>query len=246
MIESLKRSFDSFSRHPFIFVWGSLVYILMLIVFLLAAVGFFLLYFIISSIFGLPMGITEIPTLIVAGVLGFILLFFLSGLSAGLSMTYHKAITKSKTCFVEFYDYAVRRSPVVFGVLLLRDFITILIVGPVIGLFVFFLEDIEYMDMLVGLYALFSVFVVHMLFTPAIIAAGAFNDDLFSSLKKGFQLIKSRHINFIGLYIVFAIGWFMNFIPLIQLFSLFFFYPLAYTALIVMMEKGNWSGQARG
>jgi hypothetical protein len=213
----------------------------MLLVFALAAIGLFLIYFIISSIFDLPMGITEIPTLIVAGLLGFLFLVFLSGLSAGLSMTYQRAITKSKTSLLEFYDYAVRKAPVVFGITLLRDFLSFLVIGPAIGIFIFFLEDIEYMDYITGIYVLFCIFIIHMLFTPSIIAAGAFNDNLFGALRKGFKLIRQKHINFIGLYIIFAIAWVMNFVPVIQLFSLFFIYPLAYTALIVMMEKGSWS-----
>ncbi|MFH1394245.1 MAG: hypothetical protein ABII71_05605 [Candidatus Micrarchaeota archaeon] len=235
MLKSLNKSFNAYKKHPFIFIWGSLIYILMLVVFLLAAIGFFLIYFMGASLANVPVDIDEIPTMIVLGLIIFVFLYFISGLSAGLAMTYRKALTTNRTSLAEFYAYAIRKAPVMFGILILRDVLTLLVVGPAAAVYFFFLENVEFMDAVLAIYALFWIFVFHCIFTPAFVAAGAFDESLFQSMHRAFRTLKTKHISYIGLFIVFALMWLLNFIPLIQLATLFFLYPVIYTAIIVMM-----------
>ncbi len=239
MFNSLKKSFEAYKKHPFIFVWGSLVYLLMLVVFTLAAVGLFLIYFMISALTNTPVGPEEPITLAVVGVTVLILAYFLSGLSAGLSMTYQKALTTSKTSLAEFYGYALQKAPVVFEILLIRDLLSLLIIGPAVAVYFYFLENMQYMDWVLGIYVLFWIFVLHFLFTPAFISAGAFNKGLYASMRQAFRLIRKKHANYLGLFILFALFWLLNFVPLVQLVTLFFLYPVAYAAIVSMMENYN-------
>lgn len=239
LIGSLRRSFYAYMKHPFIFIWGSLVYLLMLAVFFMAAVGFFIIYFMLSSMLNVPIGPDQIPTMVVGAFITIDFMYFLGGLSAGLFMTYNKALTKNKTSLAEFYGYALHKAPTMFGVLVIREFLTLLVLGPVIALYVVFLSNIEYMDYMLYAYILFWVFVLHFLFTPAFIGAGAFGYGLFPALNHAFSLIRKRHVNYLGLFILFAIVWFLNFVPLVQLVTLFFLYPILVTALVSMMAGGS-------
>jgi len=237
LIKSLSNSFEAYKKHPFIFIWGSLVYILMLVVFFMAAVGFFLIYFMVSSLVGVPVDIYEIPTMVVLGLVGLAFLYFLSGLSAGLSMTYQKALTQAKTSLADFYAYSLSKAPVMFEILIIRDVLTLLVIGPAIAIYIYFLAEFEFTDVIIGAYSLFWIFVIHCIFTPALMAGGAFRKGLFASMRRAFVLLRKKHINYLGLFILFAFAWVLNFIPFLQLVSLFFIYPVVYAAIISMMEK---------
>ena len=80
-------------------------------------------------------------------------------------------------------------------------------------------------------------FVLHMLFTPSFLLAGGFGTSMFGSLKLSFDFFKQKHVFFVGLYILFAFVWLFNFIPIIQIATIFFLYPLVYTAMIIMIKN---------
>lgn len=236
MFGSLKKSADAYKKHPFIFIWGSLVYLLMLVVFFLAALGFFLVYFIVSALIDIPVDINTLPTQIVIGLILFAFIYFLNGLTAGLTMTYHDALTKNKTSLADFYGFALRVAPTMFEIMLIREILSVLVIAPVLAVYYYFLQDIAYMDYLFYIYVLFCLFMLHFIFTPAFISGGALGTGLFASLKRAFHVLRRRHVNYLGLFILFAIVWFLNFVPLVQLLTLFFVYPLVYTGLIVLVE----------
>lgn len=239
LLDSLRRAFNAYTRHPFIFVWGSLVYLLMLLVFALATFGFFVLFFMAASLLGVTVDFGQLPTQVAAAVIAVVFMYFNGGLNAGLAMTYHKALTKNKTSLAEFYAFAMHKAPEMFGILLVREFLTLLLVGPAVAVYVFFLQGVEFADYLLYTYALGWVFVLHCLFTPAFIAAGAFGKNMFAAMRHAFYFMKAKHVNYIGLFILFAFVWLMNFIPLVQFATLFFAYPLVYAALIQMMESSE-------
>jgi hypothetical protein len=190
----------------------------------------------ISSLVNIPVDLEELPTLFIIALITIALMYFLSGLSAGLFMTYNKALTKSKTSLAEFYAYALHKAPVMFKILLIREFITLLVLVPAIAIYIYFLENIEYMDVVLYIYTLLWIAIIHFVFTPAFLAGGAYGNGLFASLNHAFELIKKMHVRYFGLFVVFAIVWFLNFIPLIQLATLLFAYPVVTTAIIIMME----------
>jgi hypothetical protein len=100
----------------------------------------------------------------------------------------------------------------------------------------FFLNGVEFMDVLTGMYVLSVTFVIHLIFTPAFLSAGALDTGLFSSMKHAFEFMRRRHIFFITLYSLFAVVWFLNFVPFVQFITIFFAYPVLYAAMIVMFE----------
>ena len=237
MIDSLRKAFSAYTKRPFLFVWGSLMYVFMLIIFFFAALAFLLAYFLFLSVIGQPFDLKSIPTLVVLGIIGLVFKFFASGLNASLARTYHSALWKQKTTITAFYTYALERSLQNFAILVIRDVFWLLLAGPFIAAYVFFLSTIQYMDVLIGLIVATITFVIHMLFTPALLSSGAFTTGLYSSLLHGLNLLKRKHVMFVGLYIIFAVFWLLNFVPFVQLVTIFFLYPIAYSALILMMEN---------
>jgi hypothetical protein len=124
-----------------------------------------------------------------------------------------------------------------FGIMLLRDLLWLLLAGPGIAIYMYFLKDVAIMDILTGMYVLTVTFVLHMLFTPAFISAGALGTSFFGSMKHAFEFLRRRHIFFITIYALYAVVWFMNFIPFVQFITLFFAYPVLYAAMVVMFEE---------
>jgi hypothetical protein len=236
-LESLKKAFNIVSKQPFLFVWGSLLFLFMFILFIFAAIGLFLSYFLFLSVFGQEMNLESPATLGVMGITVLLLLFFTNAINAALAMTYKAGLTKRKITLTKFYSYALDRAPTVFGIMLLRDLFWLLLVGLFIGIYFQFLADYEYLDILIIIYSLFMTFILHMLFTPSFLLAGAFGTSMFGSLRLAFEFLRQKHVFFIGLYILFAFVWLFNFIPIIQIATIFFLYPLVYTAMIIMIKN---------
>ena len=237
MIESLKKVFRENSNQPFYFAWPTIVFIFMQLVFVFAAIGIFLIYFVVAALLGVNTGIDQLPTQIAVALVAVLLIFFSTGLNASLARAYYNAVKKEKTSVVEFFKTALVKSPVAFTVQLIREFLYLLVVGPVVAVFYLYLKDIQYVDILFYVYVFFATFIVHMLFTPALISNGIYGTGLFSSLKNGFTLLRRRHIFFFGLYMVFAFVWLANIIPFFNIITLFFLYPLVYASMGVLMDS---------
>ncbi len=219
------------------FAWSSLLYVFMLVVFLFGALSIFLVYFIILSIFGQgfdPVSLGSIGAYIVITLL---FLFFTSGLNAALAKAFHSALSNEKTSLIKFYSYAIDKAPEMFAIMLTRDLVWLLLAGPGIAVYIYFLSPYQYMDAAIGIYVLAVTFIVHMLFTPAFLSAGTFGTDVYSSLRHALHFIVKRHVFFLVMFVIFAIVWLLSFIPFIQLVTLFFAYPVVYSAMIIMLEK---------
>ncbi|MFH1784866.1 MAG: hypothetical protein ABH842_00410 [Candidatus Micrarchaeota archaeon] len=245
MIESLKKSFSAYTKNPFLFLWGSIMYVFMLILFFFATLGLLLIYFIFLSVIGQEFDLEAIPTIGFLGIIGLAFVFFANGLNASLAWAYHGALWKEKITLTSFFSYALEKAPQNFAIQLLRDLIWILVAGPLIALYYFVLIDVAYMDWIIGLTVAMITFVIHMIFTPAFVSSGAFDAGLYSSLRHGFNVLRRKHIMFIGLYILFALTWILNFIPFVQIATIFFLYPVVYGALIVMTENSSKSKSGR-
>ncbi len=237
MIDSLKKTFAAYTKGPFLFVWSSIMYIFMLFVFLFACLGLLLAYFLTLSVFNTPLDLGSPVTLAVFAVIVLIFMFFANGLNAALARAYHAAFWREKTSLTRFYSYALDKAPEMFGIMLLRDLLWLVLAGPAIAVYIFFLKSVAFMNILLALYLLGVTFIIHMLFTPAFLSAGAFGTDLFSSLRHGFDFLRKKHIYFLLMYAIFAFIWLMNFVPFIQLATVFVLYPIVYAAMVVMMEN---------
>jgi len=239
LIDSLKRAFNAFSKNPFPFAWGSLLYIFLCLVFIFAVCAIAIAYFVAMSIFNQPVNPQSIPTMLLFGMMILIFMVLANGLNAALSRAYRAAFWKEKTNMTSFFAYALDHAPGMFAVMLARDLVWLVLCGPALALYVFALKGIDFMDLLTLAYVLFVTFLVHMVFTPVSVYNGALEMDLLGSFKRAFNLLKRKHIYFVALYSVFAITWVLNFIPFLQLFSIFFLYPVTYTAMIAMLEGGS-------
>jgi hypothetical protein len=238
MIASLSRAFDAYSRKPFNFVWCSLLYIVMLALFLLACIGLFILYFLFASTINKAVSFTSLSTIIVSTLIVLLFLFFANGLNGALAASYRRSMDREKTSLVTFYSEALARAPSMFAIMLVRDLIWLVLVGPFIVAYVYVLGAYDYMDVLIGGYALFMTFTIHMLFTPAFLSAGAFGTGMMPSLRNTWRLLRNKHIFFICLYALFSVVWLLSFVPFIQLATLFFAYPVVYGAMIALLEGG--------
>jgi len=239
LIASTRLAFAQFSRQPFPFVWSSIIYVVLQLLFLFSCIGLFLIYFFVASVLGVKAGLNTIPTMIVLGIIVLLLLFFSNGLNAGLMKSYHGALEGRKTTVAEFLRHSLSKSLVMMVIMLLRDVAFLLVAAPAAALYYFFLAGITYMDYLTGLYILFVLFFIHFLFTPAFISAGTFGTEFIQSLKNGFYFLRRNHINAFGLYILFAIIWILNFVPLLQLATILAVYPIVYSGLILMFQAGH-------
>jgi hypothetical protein len=240
LIVSLKKATTEFSKKPFNFIWPAIVYLALQTLVLLAVLGLFIIYFLIASVLNISTGIDEMQTIIAVGAAIVVFLFLSGGLNAGLAKGFSNALEGNKISLADFYRHAMERSATMFSLMLIRDLIYVLVVGWVIGAFVYFkLDQYQYVDFIVGAYVFFATFIVHFLFTPALVSAGAMNTSLFRSLKNGFQLIRKKHIMIIGLFILFSFVWIFNFIPIIQLISFFALYPIVYSAIIILLKENT-------
>jgi hypothetical protein len=238
MIASLSKAFSAYTRKPFNFVWSSLLYIIMLLLFTLGCAGLFVIYFLFASVFNKAVSFSSISTLVVSAFIVIIFMFFANGLNAALAMAYRKSMNREKTSLMAFYSHALGRAPVMFALMLIRDLAWLLLVGPFIAVYVYMLQGVAYVDLLLGAYAVFMTFILHMAFTPAFLSAGAYKTGLLASLRNSLRLLRNKHIFFICLYAMFALAWLLSFVPFIQLATLFFAYPVLYAAMLSMLETG--------
>ena len=236
MIESISKSFNSYSKRPFLFVWGSLMYMALLFAVIFSGLALLLCYFIALSVFNVAFDPQALPSIAIFGAIGFVVLFFVGGLNAALARSYRSALWKEKMSLTKFFAYALDKAPEMFGIMLLRDLLWLLLAGPGIAIYVLFLAGVDFMDVIVAMYVLSVTFVIHLAFTPALISAGALGTPLFGSMRHAFEFMRRRHIFFIAIYSLFAVVWALNFIPFVQFITLFFAYPVMYTALIIMFE----------
>jgi hypothetical protein len=212
------------------------MYVFMLAAVIFTALGFAMAYLIARSILNQPVDIYSTSSMAVFGLIALATVFVSGGLNAALAKAYHSAYWKEKTSMTSFFKYALKMAPEAFGILLIRELVWLVLAGPMIAIYIYFLSDFTYTDALTGIYVLFVTFIIHMAFTPAFIAAGAFGTDLMSSLKHAMVFLRRKHFYFIVIYAIFALAWLLGFIPLIGLISLLFLYPAMYSALIVMIE----------
>ena len=234
------KSLAAFTRNPLAFVWASFIYLVMLAVFICAAVGIFIIYFIGASVLNQPIlnpGPT-VPTIILGIFIGVLLLFSMSGLNGALARSYREAMNGRKTSMAAFFATALSCARGVFVIQLIRDIIWLVLVGPALAIFVLYFSNTEYMDIIIGTYAFFMTFVIHLIFTPALVAFGVgIETKVVGAFKRIPRTLRANPILFVGTYILFAFVWLLNFVPVIDFFTVFAVFPILYTALIATIES---------
>ena len=238
MINELRRAFSAYSDKPFLFMWGSVLYVFFILVFFLSSIGLAMFALIISFLFEYPLSF-ESPVLIATAVLLFLyFLYFTGGVNAALVKTYRDASTGKKTSLLDFYQYAISHAPMMFGITLVRDLFAFLLIAPFAALYYFYLIDYELTDILLGLYTAGILYVLHFLATPAVISCGL-GELPFDAFRRTYFIVKNRHIFFFGLFFLFSITWPLNLVPVMQFLTLFFVYPIVLTAIITMVSESR-------
>lgn len=237
LFASIKKAYRSYTENPFLFIWSSFLYLMMFFLFLFASLAVFMIYFFIVSFFNIPLSIESVEFLVPLAVVLFFFIFSIGGLNAGLIKAYGRASEGRKTSLVEYHTYSLSKAPLMLSIMLVREVLTLLAVGPVVFIYIEYLSGYEYLNYLVGLYVLCFLFLAHFVFTPVFASAGAMGTDMFRSFKNSFRLIKRKHLGILGVFIIFGIIWLLNFIPVVNLCSIFLIYPIILTAILVMMKN---------
>ncbi len=237
MLANINQAFKAYTKSPVNFSAGSFIAVIMYGLCIFAALGVFLVYFMVVSTFS-RFSLTDPLTVAVAAIIIILLKLVTSGVNSALARAYSDAGDNKKTLIGSFYMQALRAAPSAFAITIIRDIIWAILLIPVIVLYIFALKGVQYIEIVVGLYAVFITYLIHMLFTPALISSALTNSGVVSSLKQGWRMLQKKHIYFAGVYIVFAITWLLNLIPILQIVSIFVLYPISYSTLITFVE-GN-------
>ncbi|MEM3075214.1 MAG: hypothetical protein QW590_00095 [Candidatus Bilamarchaeaceae archaeon] len=235
-MRELSKAFALYTDKPFLFMWGSVLYVFFILLFFLSALGIVMLTLIISFLADYPLTYDS-PVVIGLGLILFIyLVYFTGGITAAMVLVYKNAMRSAKTSLLDFYNYLLSKAPVMFGITLMREVFTALAVGGVGGL-LYYLGwfEYEYVDVLFAVYALGVVFLMRLIAMPAIITCGLGEKSTFEAFRMIYVLITKRHIYFLITFALFSLAWVLNLIPIVQFISLFCIFPIAYAALIEMV-----------
>ena len=240
LASGFSKALSAFSRSPLSFVWASFFYVVLLAVVSFAAIGIFLIYFMITSVAEQPVlnPAPSIPTIVVLVLLGLFVSLCSAGLSGALTRAYREAMNGGKkTSMADFYGYMLRCAPMCFSIALIRDVFSAFFIVPAAVIYSLYLSTTGFADVVVGLFILFVSFIAHMGFAPAFISAGTgLETNLLGALKRGLRVLTSKHVYFLLFYVLFAFVWLLCFVPIIQIIAIFALLPIAYSALITFVE----------
>jgi len=238
MIGELQRAFKAYADKPFLFMWGSVLYVFFILVFLLSAVGLAMIGLIVSFLLEYPLAFDS-PIVIATIVLIFLyFLYFTGGVNAALIKTYQNSMNAKKTSLIEFYQYAISHAPLMFGITLMRDLFAVLLIAPFGALYYFYLIDYELTDVLLGIYSGAVLFFLHFLAMPAVVSCGM-SELPFDAFRRVYFVIKNKHIFFFIAFLLFSVTWPLNLVPIIQFLTLFFIYPIILSATITMVSESR-------
>jgi len=236
---SIGRAYNAFGKNSFGFIWASLLCAFMIAIGFFASLGIFLIYFVIASAASYPIleyGAPTIPTGMVLVVSALFFLFIAGGFNGALAMAYRNAAAGYKTSLGSFYSHALKTAGPIFGITVVRDLVWLVFVGSALGLSVFALQGQDTINLLIMVYAFFMTFIIHFLFTPAILSAATMGLGIVPAIKRGFTVVSRFHVMLLVLYGIFAFCWLLNLIPIIGLLSIFILYPLSYSTLLVAVS----------
>lgn len=200
---------------------------------LLSTLGIFFIFFFLATILNLQISSILLPFGIVASLFN---IYLLSGLNGAVFKSYRQ---NERISFVQFYSNFLATVSASFKLSLLRLIICILIIAPAALIYYFALIENQYALYALILYSLIVVYSIFLLLAPSFIFASFGSRRIIPTLKQNFNFLKVKHIRYAALYALYAICFILNFIPLLQLVSIFFLYPLLCTALMEMISATN-------
>ncbi|MBI2079242.1 hypothetical protein HYT84_00635 [Candidatus Micrarchaeota archaeon] len=238
MFKSLGAGLDAFKANPFQFVYATFISVLLNLVVLLALLGVYLIFFLIMSV--LNQTSLVYAFVIFAAFLTLIYVYFLSAFKGSLIRSYQQLISKKGRFSVrDFYGYALSNGSNFFALTLLKLFLLIVLIAPLVAFYYFYLlaHPIKYVDYLLLVLGLGVLFIVEMVFNPAYMAAALYGSGPGRSLKFSFDFYRKKHVLGFLFFVMYSFVWLFNLVPLIQLGSLLIVFPILYSGFIILFQN---------
>ncbi|MBI5051482.1 hypothetical protein HZC08_01855 [Candidatus Micrarchaeota archaeon] len=237
MFNSLNSSVNAFKESPIQFAYATFVAILMNFIVLFALAGIYLIFFFVMSILNLTSVIEAFAVL--GGVLAIVYLYFFSAFKGALLNAYSTASKKSRVSVTEFYNYALSNGFRFFSLKILQILLLLLLIGPLVAFYFLYLKanPIKYADYALLVLGIAELFFVELFFYPAYVSATVFSSGVFKSLKFAFTFFRKKHLYAFLLFVLYCFVWLFNFIPVIQLVTLFVVQPIIVTAMILFVQN---------
>lgn len=204
--------------------------------------GIFIILFLILSVINLASSVELVASIL--GILLIVFLYFASGFLGSLIRAYSSSNKKSKVSVTDFFYYAKSNGTTFFNITILKLLTIAILVVPLIAIYYFYLlkNPIKYSEYLLGLIALFDIFIVELLFFPAYFSAALCNTGAFKSIMISFSFFRKKHVYAFGLFVLFSINFPFTIFPVLNLVPLFVVFPIIYFAMISMFQSNLPSG----
>lgn len=242
MMNDIKAAFNAYSEKPFLFMWGSLLYVFFMLVFLLSAVGIAMLALMAAFLLNYNVTLDSPFTIGLGVVLVLYYLFVSCGVTAALINTYNRAMAFNSTNLLDFYHYGLSKALLVFGIGAMRDLANLVLIGPVVAIYVLvYMKDYQpsvIIDGVFYLYVLFMLFLTHLITFPAVISA-SLGKSPFESFRSAYFTLRSRHMFFLLLFLCLCFVMLLNLVPIVQFISLFLLFPIVLASLIKMVTSSS-------
>lgn len=237
LFRCINAAIKEYMKRPIRFGAVVLISIILNFVTLGALIGAFLIVYYSLSL----VGFGDVPSVVgvIGGTLLILYLVIMNGLKGALIKTLGGVAKREKPSIRSFFKYSIERGEVFFVITLLKFLILAILVAPFYLLYsqVLLPMELPYIDWLLYGIAGAIGFVVEIPFMYAYIAAANQNLNTTGALKASFRLLRKRFVGAFAMYTVYALVWVSLFIPLLNIITVFVFYPVIYVAAILFYEK---------
>ncbi len=240
MLSSIQEAIWAFQRNPNDYVYVTFLAGMFCLLTVLGALGIFVLLFFLFSVLNMP--IISLQTAVAVGIIMIWVLWMLSGVHAARINFYNNLLNNKRyglrSGLVEFLNCAMQNASAFFLLLIIRFVIVAIPVTILYFLYDYLTQyNIPYLNIIIILLAMICTFIIHFLFSPIFILMGVYRRGIGSAFWNGGRILIRTHVKALALYFVYAITWVLNFVPLINLTTIFVIYPITNSSLISLYKK---------
>lgn len=239
--ESVKEAVNSFKRMPTMYVYFSVLATLFCLLSLLSGIGLLILVFFLFSI--INYSLLSLPGLVIGVIIALGTFWFMSGVEGATIRFYYNLLSgrnyNLQSGFTEFLSYILGNASEFFLISLVRAIIAAI---PLLLLFIIYTMlqqyNVPYVDVLLSIIGLGMLFIIYFLLFPVFISLAVYDTaGLKAAFKNSIRVLSRGHIKALVLYAAYCFVWVLNFIPILNLFTLFIAYPIIYTSLIALFRR---------
>jgi len=210
LFNSIKLAGKEYVKKPVQYAWAVLLSVILDFIILGALVGAILIIYYSLSIFNLG----NIPLILYILMAICIVIYFvlMNGLKGALVNALFK-IQKERVSVRSFFKYALSHGETFFGISLIKTFLAILFIGPIIAFYIFILEPMEipYAFWIIAVISFGIYGIIEFPFMYAYISAGTQETGIIKSIKNSFSFIRRMHFRAFSLYFVYGLAWLLSF-----------------------------------